>query len=74
MRDIDALSVTLPWLNDEIDRTVELMGDDYWPYGVEANRRTLEAMVRYAHRHGVTTRQLSVDELFVKSTSERFKI
>jgi 4,5-dihydroxyphthalate decarboxylase len=74
IRDIDALAVTLPWLNDEIDQTIELMGDDYWPYGVEPNRRTLEAMVRYAHRHGVTARQLSVDELFVRSTSDRFKV
>jgi 4,5-dihydroxyphthalate decarboxylase len=74
IRDIDALAVTLPWLNDEIDQTIELMGDDYWPYGVEPNRRTLEAMVRYAHRHGVTARQLSVDELFVRSTGDRFKV
>jgi 4,5-dihydroxyphthalate decarboxylase len=74
MRDIDALSFTLPWLNDEIDQTIELMGDDYWPYGVEPNRPTLEAMVRYAYRHGTTARQLAVDELFVSSTSERFKV
>lgn len=74
MRDIDALTVTLPWLNDEIDQTVALMGDDYWPYGVEPNRKTLEAMVRYGFRHGTTARQLSVDELFVKSSAERFKV
>ncbi|MCC6779195.1 MAG: ABC transporter substrate-binding protein, partial [Hyphomicrobiales bacterium] len=74
MRDIDALNVTLPWLNAEIDETVALMGDDYWPYGIEPNRKTLETMVRYAHTQGITARRLSVDELFVSSTAERFKV
>ena len=64
----------LPWLLHHVEETRREMGDDYWPYGVEPNRRTLEAMVRYAHRHGVTARQLSVDELFVRSTGDRFKV
>lgn len=74
IRDIDALNVTLPWLNAEIDETRALMGDDYWPYGIEPNRKTLETMVRYAHAQGITSRKLSVEELFVGSTVERFKV
>jgi 4,5-dihydroxyphthalate decarboxylase len=69
-----ALPVTLPWLVDELDETVELMGQDFWPYGVGPNRKTLDAMARYSFKHGPAAREVSVDELFVKSTLERFKI
>jgi len=33
--DLDALSVTLPWLVAEAEETKTLMGDDFWPYGLE---------------------------------------
>lgn len=74
MRFQAALAVTLPWLNNEIDETVALMGKDYWPYGIEPNRATLEAAVRYAYRHGTAVRQLTVEELFLENTLERYKI
>lgn len=74
MRFQSALAVTLPWLDDEIDETIALMGEDYWPYGLEPNRATLEAAVRYAYRHGTAARQLTVEELFLESTLERYKI
>ncbi|MGF6367991.1 4,5-dihydroxyphthalate decarboxylase [Paraburkholderia sp. RAU6.4a] len=69
-----ALAVTLPWLGSHIDETAAAMGRDFWPYGVEPNLPTLEAMVKYAYKHGTTVRQLSVPELFVPSTLERFKV
>jgi 4,5-dihydroxyphthalate decarboxylase len=74
MRLYAALPVTLPWFVDELDATVDFMGQDFWPYGVGPNRKTLEAMARYSFKHGPAAREVSVDELFVKSTLERFKI
>jgi 4,5-dihydroxyphthalate decarboxylase len=44
--DLDALAVTLPWLVAEAQETVALMGDDFWPYGVQQNRRMIETQVR----------------------------
>lgn len=44
------------------------MGRDFWPYGVEANRKTLEAMTRYSYEQGLAVRQLGADELFAPST------
>ena len=41
MYDTGGLKYTLPWLIDHIEKTRELMGEDYWPYGLEANRHTL---------------------------------
>ena len=68
MDDSGALKVALPWLHSELEATRELMGEDYWPYGVDANRTELEAMVQYAHEQGLTEEKLSVDELFAPST------
>lgn len=58
-----SLAASLPFGFSEVEWTRELMGEDYWPYGVEANRVVLEAAVRYLHRQGLTSRELSIDEL-----------
>lgn len=60
--------ISLPWLGQEEEATRELMGDDYWPYGVEQNRTTLEALLQYAFEQGLLERELAVDELFHAST------
>jgi 4,5-dihydroxyphthalate decarboxylase len=65
---------TLPWLAAEVQETRELMGDDYWPYGIEPNRKTIEAMARYSYEHGLSARLMHVDELFAPGTDEQFKL
>jgi 4,5-dihydroxyphthalate decarboxylase len=74
LADCAALSVTLPWLEPELRETKALMGDDYWPYGVSDNVKTLDAMVRHAFEHGTTKRKLKIEELFDHSTLERSKV
>jgi 4,5-dihydroxyphthalate decarboxylase len=61
---IQAAKVTLPWVNDELRRTRELMGEDYWPYGLEANRKVLEAQLRWSREDGLQARTVSLAELF----------
>lgn len=70
---IGALSCMLPWSVAEYDSTVNLMGEEFWPYGVEANRATLETMTQYSHEQGLSNRKLSVEELFTSSTVVPFK-
>jgi 4,5-dihydroxyphthalate decarboxylase len=60
----------LPWSNAYVGRTRTIFGEDFWPYGVAANRRTLQAFVRYAHEQGVSRRLLSVEELFAAGAAE----
>ena len=64
----------LPWLAQHTLQWREAMGADFWPYGVEANRATLEAFAQYGFEQGVCKRKLSVDEMFAPETRERFKI
>jgi 4,5-dihydroxyphthalate decarboxylase len=50
------------------------MGDDFWPYGLERNRKTLETFLRYHFEQGLSKRLLTVDELFAPEALEFFKI
>ena len=57
-------TISLPWVGQEIEETRKLMGDNYWPYGIEPNRKALETLFRYSHEQGLAERQLMVEELF----------
>ena len=49
------------------------MGEDWWPYGVERNVKSIETMARYSHEQGLSKRRLRVDELFAPETLEQSK-
>jgi 4,5-dihydroxyphthalate decarboxylase len=66
--------VPMPWVAERARRWRELAGEDFWPYGIEPNRPTLEAFVQYAHEQGVTPRRLRVEELFAPETLQSYKI
>lgn len=61
---------SLPWYAQELEATRELMGRNYWPYGLEANRTALEALVRYSHEQGLAQREVALEELFHPATLE----
>lgn len=69
-----ALLVMLPWLAQELEATIDVMGEDYWPYGLEANRHVLETFLRYSRRQGLAKREWAVEDLFDTSAEERFTI
>jgi 4,5-dihydroxyphthalate decarboxylase len=66
--------VPMPWVAEHARRWREIAGEDFWPYGIEPNRPTLEAFVQYAFEQGVTQRRLQLEELFAPETRESFKI
>jgi len=55
---------SLPWYGQEFEETRALMGDNYYSYGIEPNRRTLEALFRYSYQQRLCSRVLTVEELF----------
>ena len=61
----DALTTSLPWVIDEMEKTRSLMGDDFWDYSIEGSRPTLDTLMRYLHEQGLTDRQMQIDEIFV---------
>ncbi len=69
-----ALPLTLPFLTEHAHETVEAMGEDFWPYGLEANRKTLETFVRYMNEQGMIGHQMPIEDLFAPSTHRTFRI
>jgi 4,5-dihydroxyphthalate decarboxylase len=63
-----------PWVPDHVRQWRALAGEDFWPYGIEPNRPTLEAFLQYGFEQGVAKRRLKVEELFAPETLERAKI
>jgi 4,5-dihydroxyphthalate decarboxylase len=74
LSDTSATKVTLPFVEERLKEARGLMGADFWAYGVEPNRKTLEAFLRHHHGQGLSPRQMKVEELFHPSTLETFKL
>ena len=55
----------LPWVHDDIEEVDEVFGGDPYPYGIEANRATLEALVGYLAEQHFIPRAMPIEELFV---------
>jgi 4,5-dihydroxyphthalate decarboxylase len=69
-----ALKAMLPWLTAHVEDARREFGDDWWSYGLEKNRKTLETFARYHHEQGLSPRKLEVSELFAPESLEAFKI
>jgi 4,5-dihydroxyphthalate decarboxylase len=69
-----ALPAMLPWFIAHAEETRKEMGDDWWPYGLEPNRKVLETFLRYHHEQGLSRRRLAPEELFAPETLKSFKV
>jgi 4,5-dihydroxyphthalate decarboxylase len=74
IRAITSTTVPIPWGYEFARRAHAVIGDDPWPYGIEANRRTLEAFLQYAHEQGVCHRRLTPEELFLPQVQKSFRV
>ena len=66
--------VPLLWTDDALARTRAAFGGEPWPYGVDANRTTLDAFTRWAFEQGVTQREVDADELFPEALRSAYRI
>ncbi len=74
LRDVNALMVTLPWLEAETHETAAIMGDDFWKYGIDENRPDIEALAQYLHEQGLADRKVKIEELFHPSVFDISKV
>jgi 4,5-dihydroxyphthalate decarboxylase len=63
--DTDALMTALPWLIDHVEESRRVFGEDFWAYGLEANRPSWDALCRYVYEQGLAPRRIAPEELFV---------
>jgi 4,5-dihydroxyphthalate decarboxylase len=75
LREVAALKVSLPWTAAHVEEARSLLGEDWWPYGLdEANRRVLETFLAYARDQGLAGEEQTVESLFAPETLEEFAI
>jgi len=65
MRYAGSLSVMLPWLIDDVEEIDEVFAGDAFPYGVEANRATLQALIAYMVEQHFIARAMPIEDVFV---------
>ena len=59
----------LPWYSQEMEQTQEVMGQDFYSYGMtNATRKTLETLSRYSYDQGLAKRLLTVAGLCAAET------
>jgi len=74
MLELTAPRVPIPWCYAHTANAQKLFGEDHWPYGIEANRRTLDAFLQYGFEQGVCRRRLQPEELFPPQMQKSFKV
>ena len=74
VRDITALNITLPWVEAEALESMALMGQDYWRYGVKESLHEIDALARYSHEQGLSSRLLTAADLFAPSVMDISRI
>ena len=69
-----AMPAMLPWSVAHVEEARREMGEDWWPYGLAANRQVLDTFLRYHHEQGLSRRRFAPDELFARETLESYKV
>jgi len=74
IEDLTASRIPVPWAASIAGEYARDFGDDPFPYGLEANRKTLDAFCRFAHAQGVTATRLAPDDLFPKEVRSSVRV
>jgi 4,5-dihydroxyphthalate decarboxylase len=74
LADTAAAKVMLPFVEEQLVSARQLLGEDYWSYGLAANQATLENFLRHHHAQGLSPRLLAAGELFHASTHETVRV
>lgn len=71
---LGASVVPIPWVSEAVAAAKKAMGGDMWPYGLEANRPTLEAFLQFAYEQGVCHRLMKPEEIFPPQTHHAVRV
>jgi 4,5-dihydroxyphthalate decarboxylase len=65
MRELGTLRYMLPWMAAELEEIEQVFGGDPWPYGIEENRPSIEALVQYLADQSLIEKPVPIEQLFV---------
>jgi len=75
-RDTTVSYYPVPWMAAHIHEAAGIMSSagELWPYGIKANRRTLEAFLEFGLEQGVLATHLDVENLFASAVEDTYRI
>jgi 4,5-dihydroxyphthalate decarboxylase len=75
-RDTTVSYYPIPWLAAHIHQIEGVIGSagELWPYGVEANRRTLESFLQFGLEQGVLSNHLDADDMFASAVEDTYRV
>jgi 4,5-dihydroxyphthalate decarboxylase len=56
--------LVISWVAAAVDEQRALMGENYWAYNIESNRRVLEALTQFAHEQGLSPTRIDYETFF----------
>lgn len=63
----EPVPLSLPWSGSLREQAVELMGEDFWPYGIDKNRKIIEALCQYTWEQGLAPVKAEIVDMFAPS-------
>lgn len=68
--------IPVPWIYDTLPELAAdiFPGGDYWPYGIEPNRPTIEAFLRFCYDQGLCHRKLEPEDLYPAEVQSVFRV
>jgi hypothetical protein len=58
------MDIMFPWFSDMIEEDIQVLGKDWWPYGVNANRNAVDTFLRYHYEQGISKNLLTCQDIF----------
>lgn len=75
LADTSAYKTMLPFAAEQFRAARELLGADFWSYGLnDANRKVLDVFLKHHHAQGLSPRPVAAEELFHPAALESFRI
>ncbi len=74
LNDTSAAKVTMPFVEENLDRAKRLIGSDFWPYGIPDNANVLDAFFDIHFRQGLSSRRVTIEEAFHPATLEVYSL
>ncbi|WP_027531707.1 4,5-dihydroxyphthalate decarboxylase [Bradyrhizobium sp. WSM3983] len=62
---VDQQNVSMvPWFGKLFEENSKIFPDDWWPYGIGANRKVIDTFLRHHYEQGLSKRLICFDEIF----------
>lgn len=59
------MGTMVPWFSHLLEQDIATLGEDWWPYGIGANRKAVDTILRYHYEQGITDRFFKIEDIFV---------